>query len=135
MAAARCGVRLGRDPHPGIDGDDAVLIGEERVDVELANLRHVGGKLRQLDEHETDRALVGRRHVAVGLEDARHLRSRDQHLGELQIERRQRHRFVVDDLDRGAAASEHHHRAEGRIVGEPGDELARLGAAHHRLHR
>ena len=82
-----------------------------------------------------DRALVRRRHVAIGLEDARHPRARDQHLGELQVERRQRQRLVVDDLDRGAAAAEHHHRTEGRVVGEPGDQLARLRPAHHRLHR
>ena len=45
-----------------------------------------------------------------------------------------RHRLVVDDLDRCAAAPEHHDRAEGRIVGEPSDKLARFGPAHHRLH-
>ena len=60
---------------------------------------------------------------------------RDQHLGQLQVERRQRQRFVVDDLDRGAAAPEHHHRPESRIVREARDQLARLRAAHHRLHR
>ena len=55
MALAAPGCRLRRDTHPRIDGDDAVLVGEERVDVELADLRHVGGKLRKLDQHEPDR--------------------------------------------------------------------------------
>ena len=52
----------------------------------------------------------------------------------LQIERRQRQRLVVDDLDRRAAAAEHDHGAEGRIVGEAGDQLARLRPQDHRLH-
>ena len=56
-------------------------------------------------------------------------------VGQLQVERRQGQRLVVDDLDRGAAAPEHHDRAEGRIVGDARDQLARLRPAHHRLHR
>ena len=50
-----------------------------------------------------------------------------------EIERRQRQRLVVDDLDRGAAATEHDHRAEGRVIRDAGNQLARLGADHHRL--
>ena len=51
----------------------------------------------------------------------------------LQVERRQRERLVVDDLHRRAAAPEHHDGPEGRIVGEPGDQFARLRSPHHRL--
>ena len=56
-------------------------------------------------------------------------------VGELQVERRQRQSLVVDHLDRRAAAAEHDHRPEGRVVGEAGDQFARLRPAHHRLHR
>ena len=57
----------------------------------------------------------------------------DQVVRELEIERRQRQRLVVDDLDRGAAAAEHDHRTEGRIVGNAGDQLARLRPQDHRM--
>ena len=79
--------------------------------------------------------LVGRRHVAIGLEHARDARARDQVARKLEIERRQRQRLVVDDLDRRAAAAEHDDRAEGRIVGDAGDEFARLGPHDHRMDR
>ena len=46
-----------------------------------------------------------------------------------EVQRRQRQRLVVDDLDRRAAAAEHDHGAEGRVVGDAGDQLARLAAA------
>ena len=54
-------------------------------------------------------------------------------LRQLEIERRQRQRLVVDDLDRGAAVAEHDDRPEGRIVGNAGDQLARLGPQDHRM--
>ncbi len=64
-----------RDGDARIDRDDAVLVGEERIDVELAHLRQIGGELRELHEDERDGLLVGGRHVAIGLEDARDARA------------------------------------------------------------
>ena len=54
-------------------------------------------------------------------------------MGEREIERRQRERAVVDDLDRLAAAPEHDDRAEGRILGEADDQLACVRAHDHRM--
>ena len=43
-----------RDQHAGVDGDDAALVGEHGVEIELAHLRQVGGQLRQLDQEQRD---------------------------------------------------------------------------------
>ena len=122
-----------RDRHAGIERQHAGFIGQQRVDVELTDLRQVGCELRDLDQRQGDVGLARRRDVAVGLEHPRDAGARDQVAGELHVERRQRQRLVVDDLDRGAAAAEYDDRPEGRIVGDPGDELARFRAQNHRL--
>ena len=44
-------------------------------------------------------------------------------------------RLVVDHLDTDAAMAEDDHRAEGRVIGNAGKQLARLGADDHRLDR
>ena len=124
-----------RHQHAGIDGNDAALVGKHGVEVELAQLRQVGGKLRELDEEERDGVDVDGRDVAISLQHAGDTRPRDQVARELEIERRQRQGLVVDDLDRGAAAAEHHDRAEGRIVRNAGDQFPRLRAHDHRMKR
>ena len=45
-------LRRDRDTH--VEGEHAGLVGEQRIDVELADLRHVGGELRELDEDQRD---------------------------------------------------------------------------------
>ena len=124
-----------RDQHAGIDGNDAALIGEHGVEIELAQLRQIGGKLRQLDHEQRDGVDVRGRDVAVSLEHARHPRASDQVARKHEIQRRQRQRLVVDDLDRGAAAAKDHDRAESRIVRNSGDQLPRLRAHDHRMER
>ena len=118
-----------RDGDPRIDGDDRRLVRQQRIDIELANFRHVGGKLREFDEHEGDGALIRGGHIAIGLEATRDAGPRDQVGGELEIERRQGKRLVVDDLHRRSAAPEQDDRPEGRIVGKADDQLARFRRA------
>ena len=132
-AALAAAGRERRDRNPGIDRDDPLPVRQERIDVELAQLGQVGGELRDLDEDQRHGALVDGGDVAVGLEDARHARPRDQVARELQVERRQGERLVVDDLDGRAAVTEDDDGAEGWIVGNAGDQLARLRAPHHGL--
>ena len=124
-----------RHQHAGIDGNDAALVGEHGVEIEFAQLRQVGGKLRELDQEQRDGVDVRGRDVAVSLEHARDPRARDQVARKREIERRQRQRLVVDDLDRGAAAAKDDDGAEGRIVRNSGDQLARLRAQDHRMNR
>ena len=48
-------LRLERgDRDADVEGENAVLVGEQRIDVELAHLRHVGGELRELDQGQGD---------------------------------------------------------------------------------
>ena len=130
-AAARLGRR---DRNAGVDRDDAGLVGENRIEIDLADLGKIRCELRELDQEKSDGLFVRRRHVAVGLEDARHPGAGDQVARQRQIERRQRQRLVVDHLDRGAALAEDDDRTEGRIVGEADDELARLRPHDHGKH-
>ena len=117
-----------------VDGEHAGFIGQHRVDIEAADFGNVGGHLRQLDQNHRDGVRLHRRHVAIGAQQPRDAGALDQAARQLQVERRQRQRLVVDDLDRRAAAAEHDDGAEGRIVGEAENEFARLRPHHHRLH-
>ena len=54
-------------------------------------------------------------------------------VSQFEIERRERQGLVVDDFDGGAAAAEYDDRAESRIVGNAGDQLARFRAQDHRM--
>ena len=125
--------RQRRDGDPCIDGDHRVLVRKQRIDIEFANLRHIGGELRELDEHEGYGSLIRGGHIAIGLEPTRDPCPRDQIGGQLEIERRQRQRLVVDDLHGGSAAPEQDDRPEGRIVGEANDQLPCFPAPDHRL--
>ena len=89
----------------------------------------VRGELREPGQHQANRLAVGGGDVAIAVEHARHASPADQIVGEPEIKRRQRQRLVVDDLDRGAASAEHDDRSEGLVVGEAGDQLARLAGA------
>ena len=132
--AAAAPARAAR-PHAGIDGDDAALVGEHGVEIDLAHLRQISGKLRELDQEQRDGVDVRGRHVAVSLQHAGDPGASDQVAGQREIERRQRQRLVGDDLDRGAAAAKYDDRAEGRIVRNSGDQLARVRAHDHRMER
>jgi hypothetical protein len=110
------------------------LIRQQRIDVQLTDLRNVRRHLRQFDQNHRDGIRLDRRHIPVAAQQPRDAGTLDQVTGQLQIERRKCQRPVVDDLDRRAAAPEHDDSAEGRIVGEAEDQFARLRPHHHRLH-
>ena len=120
-----------RDRYARVDGDDAGLVGENRIEIDLADLGKIGHKLRQLDQKKLDGALVGGGHVAVSLEDASDPGARDEAAREREVERRQRQRLVADDFDRRSALPEDDDRAESRVVGDADDELARLRTHDH----
>jgi hypothetical protein len=90
-----------RDGDADVEGEDPVLIGEQRVDVEFAQFRHIGGKLRELNESQSDIRHPGGGNVAVALEHARDPRPGNQFAGHLEVERGQRQRLVVEHLDGG----------------------------------
>ena len=120
-----------RDRHARVHGDDAGLVGEHRIEINLADLGEIGDKLRQLDQKKLDGALVGGGHVAVSLEDAGDPGAGDEAAREREVERRQRQRLVTDDLNRRASLPEDNDRAESRIIGDADDELTRFRTHDH----
>ena len=75
------------------------------------------------------------RHIAVGGKAPGDAGAVDELVGEPQVEGRQAERAVVDDLHSRAAASEYHHGAEDRILGQSRDEFALLADPDHGLDR
>ena len=120
-----------RDRDARIHGDDPILIGEDRIEIELADLRHVGRELRNLDHEQRHAILVGGRDIAIGLELAGYAGARDECARQVDVERRQGQGLVVDHFYRRSAAAENNDRPERRIVRKPDDELACLRANHH----
>jgi hypothetical protein len=78
-----------------VDRDNAVLVGEQWIDVEVADFRDIGGLLLDFDEHQRDRRHIRGRDVAVVGEQLRNARTADEFARQLKIERRQRQRGVA----------------------------------------
>ena len=135
MAAALVQRTPARHRDAGIDGHHAFAVGQQRVDVELLDLGDVGRQLCQFDQHQRDGAFVGGRHVAVGLQHARDTGARDQLMRQAQVQWWQGDGLVVDDFHGGAAPAEGDYRPEHRVVGDAGDQFARLRPQHRRLHQ
>ena len=126
--------RIGLDADARVHHHHAVLVGEQRIEIELAHFRNVCGELRQFHQRQGDGVDVGARHVAIEFQNISDTRALDHVVRQREIERRQRQRPVVDDLHRLAAAPEHDHRPEGRIVGYARDQFAAVRAADHWMH-
>src|SRR6516164_170157 len=122
-----------RDAQPGIEGDDTGGIGEQWVDVELANLWVIGGQLAKTDQHFDNCFDIRRWFAAIALQElpnpcARHQPARNQCIQRWQLERR-----ITHDLDRNAALAERDQRPERRIFDEPYKKLDGTRAPNHWL--
>ena len=117
-----------RDTQPRIEGDDAGGVREQWVDVELADLRVIGGELAEADQHLDDSLDVRRRFAAISLQQLPYPRARHQPARQQRIQRRQFERDVMHDLYRGASLAECHQRPEYRVFDEPDEELHGTGA-------
>ncbi len=60
------------DDNAGVGGNHAVSVGEQRIDVQLPDLRDVRGHLSEFDQQQRDCVFIRSRDVAVALENARH---------------------------------------------------------------
>ena len=117
-----------------IERDHAVGVDQQRIDVELGDLAHVGDQLRQADHRLANRAARRRRAVAIAAQQAIDARAAQRILGQHRIERRQRQRLVVDHLGRDAAMADHQDRPEHRVLGRAQDQLDGVRPLDHRLH-
>ncbi len=133
--AGSAAMRRRRHLDPGIQRQHAVLIREQRVDVELRHLVEIGGQLGDLDQGQRDLVQRRRRPIAIAVQQSAHPGPLDQLMGQVQIERRQGQRLVAHHLDRGAAVAEHQDRPEHRIVSEAHDQLEGVVGVDHALDR
>ncbi len=134
MAAAHQAPGAGRaDGDARVESDDTRGVREQRIDVDLGDLRQVGGELRQAHEDLRDLRSVDRRHVAIAGHLFGNAGAGDHVPGDPHVERWQSQRPVLDQLHRLAATAEEHDRAEGRIIGEADDELDGAGPVNHGL--
>ena len=129
-------LRLGfRDHDPRVERDQPLRVGEQRIDVELDDVGQVHGDLREAQQHVDDLLRAARAGHGEAGKPLRDLGVGDHVLRQHGIERRQADAAVGDDLGRRAALAEQDDRAEGRVAGQAEDQLMRLRARHHRLHR
>ena len=56
------------DAQSGIEGDDAHRVREQRVDVQLSDLRVIGGELAEADQHIDHRLDLRGRLAAISLQ-------------------------------------------------------------------
>jgi hypothetical protein len=125
----------GRDAQAGIEGDDAMRVGEQRVDVELTDLGAIGGELAKPDQHFDDSLDFRRWLAAVPLQELPHPCARHQPARQQRIERRQLERSIMHDLDGSASLAERHDWAEHRVFCDPGKKLYGPGARDHGLEK
>src|SRR6185503_5137289 len=99
------------------DGDDAVGVAQQRVNVDLGDLGVLGDDAAKLHQHIDNAVYVRRRTVAITFEQRGDARALDLGACKSSIERRQLQRFVAQDLDRGTAVAEQDHGTERRVRG------------------
>ena len=113
------GLCAGAIAQPGIEGNDTGGIREQRVDVELADLRLIGGELAEPDQDLDDRVDIRRWLATVTLQELPYPRARHQPARKQCIQRRQLKGGVTHNLDCRASLAECHQRPEDRIFESP----------------
>jgi hypothetical protein len=89
--------------------------------------------LCKFDQSQRHRIRRNGWNVAIGREQPRDGRTADEIARQIQVERRQRQCLVLHHFDGCAAVAEHQDRPEGRIIGEPEQQLARTLPRDHGL--
>ena len=129
------GRRVGAQLDTRVECQRTLVVDDQRVDVELGDLRHIGQQLRYRHQHAVQGVEVHRRCIAPAVQQPGHPSALDQRAGQREVERRQRHRAVGQQFDRRAALAEQDHRPEHPVDRCADDQLLRVRAVHHGLHR
>ena len=114
-----------------IDGDDTVLVNDQRVDVHFLDPRQFAGDAGHAQQYVDQLIQVYCGHVAELSEHPRNPRAIDQVSGQAMIQGREGNGRIAHDLDRRAATAKTDHRAEDRVANDPDHEFAAVGAAVH----
>ena len=127
---------LGRlDAQASIERHDTGRISKERVDVELADLRVIGGELAEADQDFDDSIDIRRWLAAIILQEPPHSGARHQPARKRCVERRQLEGTVTYDLDSRASLAEQDQWTEYRVFNQPNEEFQGTRTADHRLNQ
>ena len=77
-----------------IGGDHALVVDDQRVDVELDDLRNFADHIRHMQQQIVNGVDIGRRHRAVGFEHVEGARTLDQTFSQHLVQRRQCHAAI-----------------------------------------
>src|SRR6516225_3828741 len=75
-----------RDRNPGIESEEAVLIGEKRIDIEAANMWQISSELRDFYQREGKPVLIDGRYIAIPTEQARNPGAADEIVRQFEVE-------------------------------------------------
>ena len=103
------------DLDPGVEREQPRFTSHQRVDIERPYGRVLHGKRAELHQAKGEALQVDRGLIAVAFEKPVNAGRFDEILGELEVERRKRHRGIADGFDRGSARAEQDDWPEGRI--------------------
>ena len=112
-----------------------MLVGEQRIDIQLGHLRNVGEQLRDPQENGFDRLAIHRRAIPVAGELFRHASAGNEVAGQKRIEWRQCDGRVRNLIGSSAALSEQDKGAEYRVGRCADDQLEGARAPDHALNR
>ena len=79
-----------RDAHASVEGNDPSRIGQQRIDIELDDLRYVGNELRRTDQYAANGVQVRRRPLAISGQQPRYPGAEDDLAGQRNVKWRQR---------------------------------------------
>jgi len=114
------------DDEAGVDRRRPVLGREDRVEVDLGDLREVGDELGDRLDDVRQALDVHARAAADAVEDLRGADAVDHLERGLARDRREAERHVAQDLDEDAAEAERHDRAERRVLDRADEHLGAL---------
>ena len=118
----------------GVERQHPVLVGEQRIDLELDHLGEVDDQLRDLDQRQGDVVDGSGRVAAEALQQPEQPGAHHRLVRQMHVQRRQRQGGVGDHRRRGAAVAEQDHRPELRIFPHAHDQLEGARPLDHRLH-
>jgi hypothetical protein len=107
----------------GVEGEEVVRRGEQRIDIDLLEDRLLHHKLAEAHDQTLQHGEVHRRATADALQRGEDPRPLHQATGKRRRERRQAERAILIDLDQLAARPEEKHRTELRVGAGAEDEL------------
>ena len=104
------------DANACVECNDALVIREQRIDVDLPDLGMASGKVAQTHERQCDCIEVSGRSISITLQQTPHPRLTHQVARKIEIQRWKGVRGIFHGLDGDAAGPKHQQRPKGRVL-------------------